>query len=196
MNSLYIGLHNEIVRYLETQEFMLYIRVSAEIYSKCRNLIKWRKPYIRVDCCPFRTPECLALIYELEKNNPLSKEYNHYDGPIVHAILILGVEKVSTAKYFRPRLIAVPWVFRKVLEYEVHDGYKLDVVQYDKFLRLKFIKYRDKIDNIPNPDLKAKQKIHYFDKLSNWERKLTAYQKTDDVYINAYNDRLEKLINK
>lgn len=191
---LYNDLCEKISDYLETHEFMFFFRSSKKIYQNLTHIIPYRKPWLKVTFC-VKTPECKELIQELIDNNPKSLDYNSSSGPFAHAILKLG-KKATRYKDHRIEIISVPYMFRHFSEEEEHNQSFFEVIQYDKFIRTKLIKYSEKISEISDPIAKSNARIHYFNKLENWEFKINRYQNKYEIYLHKYDQRLAKLIDK
>lgn len=183
-----------ISTFLETHEFMLFLRSSNIIYKSLSHLISWRKPYfILCNPCYNYSSEFNDLLDKIIKDNP---EVNYASAePEIRALLILGKSK-STTGIFKPNIVAVPYIFRNHINLIGKCKYDTDLINYTLLIYDKLTKYQNKINNSDNIDDIDKAKIFYFNKLLIFKSKLDDYIKYDNIYFNIYNERLEKLLNK
>jgi len=197
MNSLCDDLYCYCVNFLEIQEFMMLLRSSKVAGIKMKRLIKWRKPYIKQDSgIRCMKKEAVELICKLKRDNEKSNsEYDNInDGAAVHVILKLGASNVLKDVSNNIQISAVPWCFRKHMDYEMEYFGKSHIIKYDKFICDKLLKYRNKIENITDLNKKLEKKIYYFDKLEKWQILVNKYRTSTDVYMIFYNERLDNLI--
>lgn len=202
MNSLCKDLYIKCIDFLEIHEFIIMLSISKISNKILKDLIPWRKPYITIHPFGTLTEECKILVDELIKNNPKSTYDDHYSGPIIHVALKLGINSIlNYASFLNPSLFAIPWVFRNYIDFVDESEHFTTKIKFNKFLKDKLIKYKNKISTITDPILKSQHKIHYFDKLSLWETKIINYKNRidytsfgyQDNYFYSYNERLMKL---
>jgi len=180
-----------ISEFLETHEFMLFLRSNNIIYKALNILISWRKPYfIYCNPCSNYSDDYTQLVNKIRNENP---GINCIDpNPEIRALLTLGKYK-STSYFLKPDIITIPYIFKNYFLYipSIHI-----VIDTNLFINDKLTKYQNKINNLENLETSEKSKIHYFNKLLIWKTKMDKYNIRSDIYFKSYNQRIQKLLNK
>jgi hypothetical protein len=197
MYILYPELYGCIVGFLETQEYMSFLKVSKVIHKNICHMNDERKPYISAYDSNYGGVEisevCRKLRNKLEFENDGNNIFDKYrSGPLVRAILELGSKK-SSSQYSRITLCAVPYKFKNCVVYG-YNGIKTPYGDTNLYMRQLIRQQRTMLDEIEDPVRRLELQNIYFRNLLCEEKKVTEYDKKGDRYMNIYNRRLEKLI--
>lgn len=189
LNNMCRDTYDVLIAFLETQDYMLFLRTTKHIYQNIHHTINNRKPYVIAYNDNYGefgiSKECSKLRYEIHSSNRyvLNTHYCHRSGALIHAILQLGAEKSST--YSNIKLFVVPWKFRKNIKYNGHNPF----IDFSGYLKNLIIKYKKKVDNVAAAEKKNMQSF-YFEKLVREQENVSRYNDFDYIYAKIYADKL------
>lgn len=190
-----------IVEFIEIQEYMALLKISKKMHRNVSHMIDDKKPHIFAynDCYGGYTlsQECKLLLRELRIGVKKSNEYMRHACAVPRAVLKLGSIK-SSGKYAHINLMAVPWKFRKCINFCEYDGKETPTVDTNKYLR-DYIRdkgefAKEKKDWI-NEDEKNIFYIQFAKKIITVEKEMQKYNSHGSPHMDKYTERLERLVN-
>lgn len=189
-----------IIKFLSIEDYIFIILTSkairgkAIIYKQIKTpficVIKWShtyEHYKRIKSVYHLSKECKTELRNIDYNI-LNDKRLYCNQDLIKIIIKLG------KKCFRDDdetifLFAVPWKFREGFKSKKRG--KLDV---GKYVNAKLEKYGKKINDMNNNDSKKEMESLLFQKLLRKREILEQYLKIDNVYMKAFNNRLDTIL--